>query len=39
VAAEHPTGDHTFFVGEVVWTEVGRPGQALVYVRHDYSPA
>jgi flavin reductase (DIM6/NTAB) family NADH-FMN oxidoreductase RutF len=37
VEAEHPAGDHTFFVGEVVWTEIGRPGPALVYVRHDYS--
>ena len=39
VEAEHPAGDHTFFVGEVVWTEIGRPGPALVYVRHDYSSA
>lgn len=38
VQAEHPAGDHTFFVGEVVWTEVGSPGPALVYVRHDYLP-
>jgi flavin reductase (DIM6/NTAB) family NADH-FMN oxidoreductase RutF len=39
VHAEHPAGDHTFFAGEVVWTELGRPGAGLVYVRHDYSPA
>jgi flavin reductase len=39
VRAEHPAGDHTFFVGEVVWTELGPPGPALVYVRQDYSPA
>jgi 3-hydroxy-9,10-secoandrosta-1,3,5(10)-triene-9,17-dione monooxygenase reductase component len=37
VQAEHPAGDHTFFVGEVVWTELGTPGRALIYVRHDYS--
>ena len=36
VTAEHPAGDHTFFVGEVVWSEVGSPGPALVYVRHGY---
>src|SRR4029453_9903276 len=31
VQAEHPTGDHTFFVGEVEWAEVGsrRPAPAL----------
>jgi len=39
VVAEHPAGDHTSFIGEVVWTEVGRPGPALVYVRHDYLSA
>jgi flavin reductase (DIM6/NTAB) family NADH-FMN oxidoreductase RutF len=39
VRGEHPAGDHTFFVGEVVWTELGTPGDALVYVRHDYSSA
>jgi flavin reductase len=37
VRAEHPAGDHTFFVGEVVWTELASPGPALVYVQHDYS--
>jgi flavin reductase (DIM6/NTAB) family NADH-FMN oxidoreductase RutF len=37
VEAEHPAGDHTLFVGEVVWTEIGRPAPALVYVRHDYA--
>jgi flavin reductase (DIM6/NTAB) family NADH-FMN oxidoreductase RutF len=37
VRAEQPAGDHTFFVGEVVWTELGPPGPALAYVRHDYS--
>ena len=39
VQVERPTGDHTFFVGEVTWTEVGPPGPALVYVRHGYSAA
>jgi flavin reductase (DIM6/NTAB) family NADH-FMN oxidoreductase RutF len=39
VQAEHPAGDHTFFVGEVIWTELGAPGPALVYVRHGYSAA
>jgi flavin reductase (DIM6/NTAB) family NADH-FMN oxidoreductase RutF len=39
VQAEHQTGDHTFFVGEVVWAEVGSRDPALVYVRHDYSSA
>jgi flavin reductase (DIM6/NTAB) family NADH-FMN oxidoreductase RutF len=37
VHAELPAGDHTFFVGEVVWTELGSPGPALVYVQHGYS--
>ena len=39
VQAAHPGGDHTFFVGEVVWTEVGLPGPGLVYLRHGYSSA
>jgi flavin reductase (DIM6/NTAB) family NADH-FMN oxidoreductase RutF len=39
VQAEHPAGDHTFFVGEVAWTEVGAPGPGLVYVRHGYTAA
>jgi flavin reductase len=39
VQAEHSTGDHTFFVGEVVWAEVGSRDPALVYVRHGYSSA
>lgn len=36
VEAEHPTGDHTFFVGRVVWAELGPPGPGLAYVRHGY---
>jgi flavin reductase (DIM6/NTAB) family NADH-FMN oxidoreductase RutF len=39
VHTEYPAGDHTFFAGEVVWTELGRPGGGLVYVRHDYASA
>lgn len=37
LASEHPTGDHTFFVGEVVSAARG-PGQgALVHLRQDYA--
>ena len=39
VEAEHPAGDHTFFVGEVGWAEVGSRDPALVYVRQGYSSA
>jgi flavin reductase (DIM6/NTAB) family NADH-FMN oxidoreductase RutF len=39
VQAEHPTGDHTFFVGQVEWAEVGSRRPALVYVRQGYAPA
>jgi flavin reductase (DIM6/NTAB) family NADH-FMN oxidoreductase RutF len=39
VMAEHPTGDHTFFVGRVEWTELGSRRPALVYVRHGYASA
>jgi flavin reductase (DIM6/NTAB) family NADH-FMN oxidoreductase RutF len=34
--AEQPTGDHTFFLGEVIWVERGRGGPALVYVGQRY---
>jgi flavin reductase (DIM6/NTAB) family NADH-FMN oxidoreductase RutF len=34
--AEHPAGDHTFFVGEVTWVEAGRGGPPLVYVGQGY---
>jgi flavin reductase (DIM6/NTAB) family NADH-FMN oxidoreductase RutF len=37
VYAEHPVGDHTFFVGEVVWAEIASRDPALVYVRQGYS--
>jgi flavin reductase (DIM6/NTAB) family NADH-FMN oxidoreductase RutF len=36
VEAEHPTGDHTFFVGRVTWAEPGPAGPALAYLRHGY---
>jgi flavin reductase len=39
VRAEYPAGDHTIFVGEVVWSDVGSRDPALVYVRHGYSSA
>ena len=38
VEAEHPTGDHTLFVGRVVWAEHGTPGPGLAYVRQGYEP-
>lgn len=34
---EHPAGDHTVFVGEVVTLELGRGGPALVYVEGSYA--
>ena len=36
VWAEHDVGDHTLFVGEVVWLEEGEPGPALAYREHGY---
>jgi flavin reductase (DIM6/NTAB) family NADH-FMN oxidoreductase RutF len=30
--AEHAVGDHTLFVGEVVWAEAGTPGRPLVHL-------
>jgi flavin reductase (DIM6/NTAB) family NADH-FMN oxidoreductase RutF len=39
VVAEHPAGDHTFFIGEVAWAEVRSRAPALVYVRHGYFAA
>jgi flavin reductase (DIM6/NTAB) family NADH-FMN oxidoreductase RutF len=38
VQAEHPVGDHTYFVGEVTWAEPGAPGPALAYLRQEYRP-
>ena len=35
--AEHPVGDHTLFVGEVVALDEGEPAPALVYREHGYA--
>jgi flavin reductase (DIM6/NTAB) family NADH-FMN oxidoreductase RutF len=37
--SEHDAGDHTIFVGEVESSELGRPGQGLVYRGGEYLPA
>ena len=34
--AEHWAGDHTIFVGEVGWIELGSGGSGLVYLRSEY---
>jgi flavin reductase (DIM6/NTAB) family NADH-FMN oxidoreductase RutF len=34
--AAHDTGDHTFFVADVLSTELGRPEPGLVYVGGEY---
>jgi flavin reductase len=34
--AEHPAGDHTFFVGEVVAAESGRSAPPLIYIGQHY---
>jgi 3-hydroxy-9,10-secoandrosta-1,3,5(10)-triene-9,17-dione monooxygenase reductase component len=34
--AEHWAGDHTIFVGEVEWIELGADAPALVYFRGEY---
>ncbi len=36
LVAEHETGDHTLFAGEVVAVEHGSPGAALIRVGHGY---
>lgn len=36
LAAEHPAGDHTLFVGDVLSVEQGRRAPALVYVDGRY---
>jgi flavin reductase (DIM6/NTAB) family NADH-FMN oxidoreductase RutF len=36
IESEHPSGDHTLFVGRVEWSEVGVRRPALVYVRQGY---
>jgi flavin reductase len=38
VAAEHPVGDHTFFVGEVLSVEAGVTSAPLVHVESGYRP-
>jgi flavin reductase len=37
VSAEHPVGDHTLFVGEVLDLEKGRDVRPLVYVDRRYA--
>jgi flavin reductase (DIM6/NTAB) family NADH-FMN oxidoreductase RutF len=39
VIAEHETGDHTVFVGDVLSIELGRSSPALVYVGGEYRAA
>ncbi len=39
VAAEHPAGDHTLFLGHVKGIELGRRESGLVYVESDYRAA
>lgn len=39
VTAEHPAGDHTLFVAEVIATELGRDAPGLVYVGGGYRAA
>ena len=34
--AAHDAGDHTFFVADVLSTELGRPGPGLVYAGGEY---
>lgn len=36
--AEHRTGDHTFFVGELLSIEEGTAPDSLTYVHHTYKP-
>jgi flavin reductase (DIM6/NTAB) family NADH-FMN oxidoreductase RutF len=37
LAAEHPAGDHTLFVGEVATIERGPGREALIHVRQSYA--
>ena len=37
LASEHPAGDHTFFVGEVVSASRGPGREALVHLRGKYT--
>jgi flavin reductase (DIM6/NTAB) family NADH-FMN oxidoreductase RutF len=34
---EHATGDHTFFVGDVIAAQLGEPSEPLLYVRQGYT--
>ena len=36
LVSEHPVGDHTFFVGEVLSVELGEPAPPLVHIDSDY---
>ena len=36
VRSAHPAGDHTFFVADVLSTELGRPAGGLTYVGGEY---
>ena len=36
LAEEHPSGDHTFFVGDVVSVERGRVASPLIYLDQRY---
>jgi flavin reductase (DIM6/NTAB) family NADH-FMN oxidoreductase RutF len=38
-SAEHPVGDHTLFVGEVLSVEHGSPARPLVYLDRAYTSA
>ena len=37
LASEHPTGDHTFFVGDVVSAARGPGTEALIHLRQAYT--
>ena len=37
LASEHPTGDHTFFVGDVVSATRGPGREALAHLRQEYT--
>jgi flavin reductase len=37
--SEHDAGDHTIFVGEVEWIELGAAGAGLVYRGGEFHPA
>ena len=37
--SEHEAGDHTIFIGEVEWIELGAAAQGLVYRGSEFHPA